>query len=166
MTNSESLNKWLQIGSNLGVVIGLLFLGIQIKQDVELKQTDALNAAFDSYQARARSLIGENPASVIAKFVRNESLTDTEKVVAAAYLDTFFIEWRRSAYLERQGMFSSEWRDGWKLPDAIWGNHFALDRLQSFIETGNLQSDFATDVQLDYARLKRALEDRTALIDS
>ena len=34
--NADNLNKWLALGANIGVVIGLFLVAYQIKQDAEL----------------------------------------------------------------------------------------------------------------------------------
>lgn len=51
--NTDSLNKWLTLAANLGVIAGIAFLAIEISQNTQsLDETRKLSAA-EAYQSRA-----------------------------------------------------------------------------------------------------------------
>ena len=57
--NSESLNRWLTLGANLGVIAGIIFLAIELRQNNELLAADArfnrLQVTWNGWQSLAEN---------------------------------------------------------------------------------------------------------------
>ena len=55
--NTESLNRWLVLGANLGVIAGIMFLAIELRQNNELLAADArfnrLQLSWNGWQSLA-----------------------------------------------------------------------------------------------------------------
>lgn len=78
--NPEKLNTWLTLFANLGVVAGIIFLGIEIRQNNELLTVQASYSQFEIERER-RSRIIENVngfADVVEKQQNGEELTYVE----------------------------------------------------------------------------------------
>jgi hypothetical protein len=48
MMNSTKLNSWLTLGANIGVIIGLILLVVEIRQNTSASQAQAAQAIIDS----------------------------------------------------------------------------------------------------------------------
>lgn len=53
----SNLNEWLSLGANLGVVIGIFFLVVEIQQNTESLDESRNLATAQAYQSRAQSFI-------------------------------------------------------------------------------------------------------------
>ncbi len=54
--NSENLNRWLSLGANIGVVIGLILLIVELNQNSELVRAQIHQARTDNYVADMMAL--------------------------------------------------------------------------------------------------------------
>ena len=63
--DSDKLNRWLTLGANLGVVIGLVFLAIEVRQNNENLATQVRATAFFG-MAETWNMVAENPALATA----------------------------------------------------------------------------------------------------
>lgn len=105
------VTTWLQLGGNLAVLVGLLFVGFQLYQDRELKRAELIFAGFDTTQNRMIALLGEDPQRALVKAATEpEQLTEEEAYVAGTYLFMALNNMNRSAVMEDLGV----WGDGWR----------------------------------------------------
>ena len=58
--NQDSLNRWLTLVANVGVIAGLVFVGIQLKQDRDLAAAAVLQDSIDTTMHFAE-LVGQHP---------------------------------------------------------------------------------------------------------
>jgi hypothetical protein len=79
--NMDSVNKWLTLAANLGVIAGIIFLGIEIGQN-----SDQLAAQTRSTMFEARVSLENDSArntggitDIVGKARRGEALTETEE---------------------------------------------------------------------------------------
>jgi|GEM_PF-1143103 len=111
---SESINQWVTLGANIGVLLGILLLAYELNQN-----NDLLEAQISfSYQQNRRdvgaALSNNEPlARVIAKASSDESLSDTELLMLIDYHYEIFIVWEWEYLESLQGRFSPN-TDGWK----------------------------------------------------
>ena len=85
--NSENINKWLTLGANIGILIGLVLVVIQIRQNSELLRLQFINDEYMSGFSSERLLIGEDPAEAIMKAMFSpEEMSYAEFRVNDAYL--------------------------------------------------------------------------------
>ena len=108
----EKLNKWLQVSANIGIVLGLVLVGIQLRQNSDLARIQLLyeesNRAIDLETA----VVGEQSAAVWAKSIEApEDLTLAEIRIMEALLWSFVEQLRGTFRLAEQGLLSDEdWR--------------------------------------------------------
>jgi hypothetical protein len=111
----DRLQSWLQIASNIGLLIGLILVGVQIKQTSDLTRRTLLESAYQPETAHMDTMMGEHAAASLAraKFAP-DALTPADVHVLLYFADWHFAMMRRNAQLEELGMFDSSWR--WLLP--------------------------------------------------
>ena len=126
--NVGKLNASLTLGANVGVLIGLIVLIVELNQNTDhlrLQVIDQINAR--EFTSNSIFLV-ENPAQVIEKSLTEpKNITYTEFRVLDAYLINALSLWEARFFLYQAGLVDS---NNWKTKveqDASWffGNKFA-----------------------------------------
>lgn len=110
--NNSKLSNWLQIAANVGIVVGLLLVGVQLKQNSDLLKTQMLYDESRRAVDLETLVVGENGAEVWAKSIsdaRNMSLH--EQRIMEALLWSFSEQLRSTRLLAELGLLEDEeWR--------------------------------------------------------
>jgi len=77
MDTSKAAN-WLQIIGNVGIVLGLVFVGFQLYQDRQLKLAELSAGYFDSRILANSASMGEDPQKSIVKAAISPSTMTAE----------------------------------------------------------------------------------------
>jgi hypothetical protein len=102
--NSSRVGNWLQIIGNLGLVIGLVLVAVQIKQNNDLAKAQLLSDGWLAAMQRETALFGENPAASIARAsVEPDQLTDEDLVVLDAVMLSSWVLGTRVTTLDAAG---------------------------------------------------------------
>jgi hypothetical protein len=109
---SSKLNERLQTAAAISIVVSLLLVGVQLKQNSALLKTQLLYEESNRMTAIESRYIGENPSAVWAKSIEDpESLTLAEQRVVEALLWTVTEQWRATRMLAELGLLEeAEWR--------------------------------------------------------
>ncbi|MDX1507408.1 MAG: hypothetical protein R3358_03945 [Woeseiaceae bacterium] len=89
---SAEINDWLQVAGLLGVIVSLIFVGIQLKQDRQFALSEGMTDAAESSKYWAE-LLASN-AEVWTKGIAGQELTDVETQIFDALADSFFLRWQ------------------------------------------------------------------------
>lgn len=110
--NYGKLNDWLQVAANVGIVLGLLLVGVQLKQNADLLKTQLLYEESQRAIELETKVVGENGAEVWAKSITDPASLDlAEKRVIEAILWSFVEQLRASHMLAELGLLDdTEWR--------------------------------------------------------
>ena len=83
----DSLNKWLSLFANLGVLIGIVFLVIEIRQANLIAERDArIDSVSQSYELQKSFLENSDVAAVMAKLASSDAnLSPAEEFQAESY---------------------------------------------------------------------------------
>ena len=65
--NAEKVGNWLQISANIGILLGLLLVGIQISENTKIARADLISRTFEIANQYTLAMLGENPSEVIAR---------------------------------------------------------------------------------------------------
>lgn len=108
----EKLNKWLQVSANIGIVLGLVLVGFQLRQNSELARIQLLYEESSRAIELESEVVGERAAEVWAKSIQApEDLTLAEIRIMEALLWSFTEQLRGTYRLAEQGLLSDEdWR--------------------------------------------------------
>ena len=108
----DSLNRWLLLVSNIGLVAGLALVGIQIKQDSDFAQAQLQSEGLGQTLGVFTSSMGENPAFVLAKASTDPSNLSLEEFhVLDALLISQVVNWLKIKDLSEAGIYpANTWR--------------------------------------------------------
>jgi len=110
--NSSKLNDRLQVAANIGIVLGLVLVGIQLKQNSDLVKIQLLYEESNRAIELETKVVGEHAADVWAKSLEDpENLTLGEIRIMEALLWSFVEQLRGTHKLAELGLISdSDWR--------------------------------------------------------
>ena len=127
--DSQNMSKWLTLGANIGILIGLILVVIQIRQNSDLLRLQFINDEYLSQSSSEKLLIGDNPADAIMKAMYSpEDMTYADFRVNDAYLISKIDLMYRRYQLGQEGIFDE---DEWKETDIgfsfewLFGNRFS-----------------------------------------
>lgn len=148
----NNVGNWIQSSANIGILLGLVFVGFQMQQDKELKRADLVFANLESFFHQNNTILGDASAETFAKAAMTpDELTDADIVILLNYFDSRLLQWNQWQILEDSGLIGPEWQ---ALSDLPWefgtevGNRFAR---QYVLPSESLPADFRE-------KLKRQLE--------
>lgn len=110
--NHEKLSHRLQIAANLGIVVGLVLVGVQLKQNSDLLKMQLLYEESQRSIGIENLVVGEEAAQVWAKSLSDASnLTLAEQRVLEAILWSYTENLRATHMLAKLGLLEEgEWR--------------------------------------------------------
>ena len=88
--NADNVNKWLTLSANIGVVIGLVLLIIEIGQNTEMMRTQINQSRTDTAISEQQAVFNsDHVPAVIAKVRREEKLSDEEMIRYTTYFRAY-----------------------------------------------------------------------------
>lgn len=158
--NYGKLTDWLQVSANIGIVVGLVLVGVQLQQNSDLLKTQLMYE--ESYRATEleTQVIGENAAVVWSKSITDaKSMSLAEQRIMEALLWSFVEQLRGTRMLAELGLLEdADWRARVDSDAAFYlANEYGMAWWTNFINdsTSTLPDD-----------LKAAINARLAASDS
>lgn len=106
--NSDKLNHWLTLGANIGVLAGIVFLALEIRQNSDLARLQFAEDRQALWQEGEIAVFGDKIAVVWAKSIQDPaSLTLAETRALDAYLAFQLTNASRVFQLEKAGLLES-----------------------------------------------------------
>ena len=133
--NSDSWNKWLSLGANLGVLAGLILVAFEINQASTQFQLSASTDTADDYTQAMQLLVQvENLSELLYRAeLSYDDLDEFEKWRVSKYLDGFFVMAQQDYFVIRQYdgdeilvAFELDWRERLEIP--VWRKYWLLRR--------------------------------------
>ena len=91
--------------ANAGVIAGIAFLAVEIHQNNQLLQADAIGVVLETRMVRNEAVAeNEGLAALVTKNRRKEVLTDVERTRISAFLARSNMGWQRDYFLYQQGI--------------------------------------------------------------
>ena len=110
--DSDSLNKWLTLAANVGIMIGLILVVIQIRQNSDLVRTQLIADEYALVSVLDTQIVGENPAEALMKAMYSpQDMTYADFRINDAYLIVRIDVLHRLYRLGQEGLFD---KDDWK----------------------------------------------------
>jgi len=141
--DSDRLNRWLTLGANLGVLVGIIILAVEIRQNSSLARLQFSDDRRATWQQGELVVFGDSIAEVWEKSVLNpESLSLAETRILDAYLAFQLTNSTRVFELEKAGLlevgatkrwmqnnlpffFDTEFaKTWWEIECRTWGDEF------------------------------------------
>ncbi len=109
----SKLNNWLQVSANIGIVLGLVLVGVQLKQNSDLTRIQLLYEESNRVIEFEYQLVGEEGAAVWAKSIEDpQNLTLAEVRIMEAMLWSFIEQLRGTHRLAELGLLEeADWRN-------------------------------------------------------
>lgn len=105
----DHLNKWLTLGANVGVVLGLVLVVIEVRQNAELTRTQMEQRKNDFLAEIEFSLAQPEIAPIWVKAVKTpEALTDAEIKIVDSHLISMLLQWDHMFQMERSGLVTRD----------------------------------------------------------
>lgn len=160
--NLGKINDWLQLVGTFGVLAGLVFVGLQLKQEQTIALADGFMTASQR-QYQVVEVIGQAP-EVWARGLSDQELTDAEQLyfgeMADAWSLTYFATWNRALLIGNREEQAERWvretaLDLYSHPGLLkW---WRANRLRSEYTTGpEVDSDFDFLVDEELRRLQES----------
>ena len=106
--NADRLNQWLTLGANVGVLTGIVFLALEIRQNSELAKLQFAEERQALWQQGEIAVFGDSIAAVWQKSVMEpESLSLAETRMLDAYLAFQLANSMRVLRLEEAGLLDT-----------------------------------------------------------
>ena len=135
--DSARTNHWLQIIANVGIVIGLLLVGFQMKQNADLLKTQMLYDESRRIVDFEMQMLGDDPARVWAKSMTEpQDLILEERRIMEAMLWTYAEHIRATHLLSELGLLDDdEWRARVRAESGFYyGNQYGLAWWKNYSE--------------------------------
>jgi hypothetical protein len=146
----ERLSNWLQVAGNLGVVVGLVFVGYQLVQDRELKRTELMFWTMDTLQQLHLSLAGEQPHESLVKLaIAPDDATEEDRYIASKVFDAIMFG-RRKVFLMQEADLFEELGES-VFVDYEFGSATGSNYLRTQLETFNISDRVKRKYQEAYS---------------
>jgi hypothetical protein len=130
--DSDRLNRWLTLGANLGVVIGIVFLAFELRQNSALLEAEAGRELTQNQISLYNEMLASPEfTEFLAKLKRGEELTDSEKIRERGFYGRLILSWSWEFSEYRAGRLRQD-----QLPDFAW---IALLKNEGFMPTPGLR---------------------------
>ena len=128
MIVSDRVNSWLSLVANVGILVGLVLVAIELNQNTDQLKLQLVFQTTQKIFDNNRDLLGDNPTPAITKSITNpDDLTYEEFLIASAFVLNQLNEWEDRFLIYQAGLISDrDWKRhvdenaGWTL-----GNRFA-----------------------------------------
>ena len=108
--NSGKISDWIQIGTGLALLVGLILVVVELGQARVLATIQVTNDAYSDQFDFYRQLMGENPSTVLVKACLHPGeLTEAEIAVAMASIDYRYDAIRRTKAITEIAGYESGW---------------------------------------------------------
>ena len=109
---SETINRWLTLAANIGVIAGLILVAIQINQNTQITKTQIANDYFLADMTLELAMMGENPATAWRKAVyAPDELTAEDAVILDRYFNYGLVQIHRLQEMDKMGMAHEGWEE-------------------------------------------------------
>ena len=104
--DSDRVNRWFTLVTNLGVLIGIILLGVELNQNRDMMRAQTRNELSQGVLELLGSLVeNKELADVMVRANNGEELTPTEVYIVGTQAERVFRYWENVHYQYRQGMY-------------------------------------------------------------
>ncbi|MEZ5491444.1 MAG: hypothetical protein R3F50_14150 [Gammaproteobacteria bacterium] len=106
----KKIENWVNIAASIGVILGILFLGLEIRQNTEMMHSQARDAITDK-QMMFSEWVTTEPEMAVAIVAAGDGLQNMSpehRVMYVYFLAGVWREWENSYYQYQRGLFDLE----------------------------------------------------------
>ena len=107
--DSKRVDRWMTLGANIAVLIGIVLIIVELRQNHELMRAATRNEISQSELALLGSM-ASNPELVetMLRAGRGEDLTDAERFLVTVQSEAVFRVWQNVHYQGRNGLYDRD----------------------------------------------------------
>ncbi len=104
--DTDRLNRWLALGANFGVLIGIILLIIELDQNREMVRAQTRNEISQGELIVLGSIAGDKELTdLLVRVSQGEGLTPGEKLRHLTHSESVFRLWQNMHYQGRHGLY-------------------------------------------------------------
>jgi hypothetical protein len=104
--DANLVNKWLTLAANIGVIAGIIFLALELRQNSELMRAESRTAmAQDLISLMTMNINDTSYVDTIYRGLLGEELTELEQEQFYRTQTAWIWHWNNLAYLHRVGLY-------------------------------------------------------------
>ena len=109
---STTLDTWLTLAANFAVLIGLILVAAQIRQNTRITRAQVANDWYFADMQLELAMMGDNPALAWTKAVYTpEELTPQDAAVLDRYFNYGLVQLQRLQRMSELGLADDRWKD-------------------------------------------------------
>ena len=145
---NQKIAHWAQVIGNFGIVASLVFVGLQINQDRELKRIELMWASFDRVRDQHLHMLGENPQVTATKAaIRPDELTEEDLMILHNWYRADLFRVSQVALMVEQGIFPKSFFDGFTETNLFETKHGQQWLASRAIDTHRLPEDHVAGIR-------------------
>ena len=116
--NLDNLNRWLTVGANLGVLIGIIFLIVEVQQNNLIARSQIRMDIAGAMRENIDMFRSPEAISITAKMIRGDQLNLEDRIFLTTTYRSEIRAWENAAYQYSIGFLDEEeieiYRSTWK----------------------------------------------------
>ena len=128
VVHTDKLDRWLTLGANIGVLAGIVFLGLEIRQSTLVAEIESSNRLEENFRGMTMSIWSDPDFARILKIGIEGNftdLTDVEALRLRVFYEQVLRGWQNSYFQYLSGTSSEEI---WHAQELGLANTFIQDR--------------------------------------
>lgn len=103
--NIEHTEFWISVVANLGVIIGLILVAVQIKQNTDITKAQITNDYFLADMELELKMMGDNPVTAYTKAIyRPDELNEEDRAIMDRYYNFGLVQIQRLEEMRKYGL--------------------------------------------------------------
>ena len=102
--DNNRLNSWLTLGANIGVLIGIILLLVELNQTQEIARAEIRNEVYQGL-TDSLALMDRDTTEILAKLHAGEEIDYAEALLADRWAETLYRYWENADYQYQMGMY-------------------------------------------------------------
>lgn len=106
----KKVENWMNIGASFGVILGILFLGMEIQQNTEMMHSQARDAITEKQMMFSEWVTTEPEMAVAIVEAANglDNMQPERRMMYVYFLAGVWREWENSYYQYQRGLFDAQ----------------------------------------------------------
>ena len=105
-TDSDQLNRWLSLAANLGVIAGIVFLVVELRQNTDMMRAQSrTEMSQDTVNMLTLNVSDQEYLDVIDRGLAGEELSRLEQTQFRRTYNAWIWHWNNLAYQHRVGLY-------------------------------------------------------------
>ncbi len=111
--DANTVNQWLTLAANLGVVAGLILVGFQIRQNTRITKAQITNDYYLADMELELVMMGEQPIDPWVKSIYSpDKVTQADVAILDRYFNYGLVQIQRLRKMQELGLADDDWKNG------------------------------------------------------